>query len=736
MATELQQNRSHEYMRPIVQGWRDKRAECVRARRSFDAVATQCTAFYEGSVGFMWDKSFTSKYMGTSLSPQFKITLNKAFEFIALYGPYLYWRNPTRVVTSRKQLKLTPEMFGAEGDPVAEQIFQQAAAEEAARDRENDITSQLLNLYLNYTPDEMPHGGLAQHSELAITEALISGRGVLWPEPYTFPASDRVLTGCRWGSQWDLLIDPDATGLHDALYIMRTTVAPFWEVERKFGLPYGSLRGKGVYESQTSQAESTSIRHSQHLRNRGAAKDLIEYTEVWSKMGVGARLPGMDSPLLRSFDEVLGDYCYIAIMDGVDYPLNAPSNRVSMSLDEDIVKMFQWPIPYWLDSRWPCAILDFYRRPKFAWPIAPLGPGLGELMYLNVFISHLAGRIRSSTRDFIAVLESASAHLEPVLRGGSDLAILKIPGIFKDVKNAVSFLQQPQVNADAWHIIDRIMVLFEKRVGLNELMYGLSATQSRSATDAEAKREATSIRPDYMAGKVEEWMAEAADMEKFCAWRFVEGQNISELVGHTGSMMWDHYITNAEPESVVRQMRCRIEGNSARKPNRQKQVQDINSVLGVLFPEFSKQADVTGDTSSINALIEKWAEALDMDPEGLLMGERIPWQAEQENSPEQQAATQLEMEKQKAEIEKTLAQAESERASAAEMESSSESTVTSDRMKQLQFAFDQANAEQEQEYAMARDLIQMDQNAAAMEQKTLHKNVDLIAKSMSGNGRQ
>jgi len=322
--------------------------------------------------------------------------------------------------------------------------------------------------------------------------------------------------------------------------------------------------------------------------------------------------------------------------------------------------MFSWPVPYYLDKKWPCAELDFYRKPGSVWPVAPLEPGLGELTYLNIFMSHIAGRIWSSSRDFIAVLESAAEKVEPVLKRGGDLAILRLPQIHKDINNVVSFLQQPQLNTDAWKIIDALIGLFERRVGLNELLYGMNpgGVQSRSAADIEAKQQNATIRPDYMANKVEQWQTEAADMEKFCARWFVEAEDVQELVGPVGAQLWTKYVTDVPPEMVVREMRATVEAQSVRKPNKQRDAQNIANVLGVLFPELSKHADATGDTNPINALIRHWGEAIDQDTEDMEMGPRTPAPPPPEVQEAQQAEMEAEQAKAEAEIQKKQLEAE------------------------------------------------------------------------------
>ena len=650
----------YEFLRPIVTGWLGAINESKSARKGFDAVAHQCQMFYSGSLDFMWGSEFAGKYLGGTLNPRFKVTLQKAFELVAIFGPVLYWKNPQRTFKPRPDLQISPDMFGDQQDPQVQQAFQQASMMQQQRSSESNIRNQLMSLVLNYTPDEQPGGGLAAHAEAAITEGLVKGRGVLWPGPYRFPGSDRTLTGCFWDSQDNLFIDPDARNLDDAWWIARRRSQPTWKVERKFRLPQGSLKNKGSRESRTNYGISSGDDFSSLHRAQGKSNDVIVYWEIYSKMGIGSRLPGVNTTMRDAFDRVVGDYAYIAVAADVPYPLNAPSRAVRNARDEEVEKMFRWQVPYWKDDKWPCAVLDFYGNPNSAYPIPPMAPGLGELTYMNVFMSHLANRVWSNSRDFVVMLEQVSEYASEALAGGEDMVQIKIPpGIVKNINEAIAFIEQPQVNNEVWHMLDRMAKNFELRTGLSELLYGLNpgGVQSRTATDIEAKREATTVRPDYMAGKVESWMTECADMEKYAARWFIEGKDIQELVGPVGSFLWDRHIVTTDPEVVVREMRAMVEAGSARKPNKSRDAQNMQAVLPVLFPEFSKHADVTTDTNPLNSLINQWGKSIDQPTDGLMMSPRGPSPPPPEVQQQQQQAMQLEQAKIQAELQKTTAEA-------------------------------------------------------------------------------
>ena len=643
-------NQSYEFLRPIVTGWLGKIDLAKRHKKPFSDVAEQCMQFYCGAMSFMWEDKYRQKFMGGKVSPRFKISMNKAFELVALFGPTLYHKNPIRTVKPRRPIEFGPEVFGDLNDPMAAMIFQQAQAMQDQKSKVDRVRAELYSAYLNYTPNEQPGGGLQQHAEDAITEALIKGRGTLWVEPYTMPASDRILTGAFYETVDHLLVDPDCenASLDDAQWVAKECIHPYWEVEREYGLPEGILKGKGRLQSATSQGESEADDLRNMRRAQGQSHDLIRYYKIWSKGGIGTRMTGSTGEHLgRAFDSVVGDYCYIVVAPDVPFPLNAYTENVVNASDDEVKAMFQWPIPYWIDRRWPVTVIDFYRKPRGAWPVAPMAPGLGELTFLNVVISHLCNRIWSSSRDLITVAKSASADLKSWLEKGEDLCVIPISDVQGDIRKVVQFLQQPATNFDVWKIIDAVMQLFDKRTGLSELLYGLNAggVQSRSATDAQTKAEKISIRPEFMAGRVEKAMTEVAILEKFCTRWFVEGQDVAPLVGPVGAFLWDKLITTQDPEVVIREMEVTVEAGSARKPNKDRDIANVGQIFGPLLAELSKHADMTTDTGPLNALIKQYGDAIDQDVGGILMGARMPPPPPPEMLAQAQAAQGAEQQK-------------------------------------------------------------------------------------------
>lgn len=637
------------FLKPLVNSWLGRIQQAKEARSSWEKVANECMHFYESVTNFMWDANSKAKFWEGVTAPKFQIVVSKAFELVAQIGPSLFFRSPKRMANPIRRPGMSPQVFGdVENDPMAQQMFAQYQQEFALDMQSAMARAKLMESWLNYTPDQIPSGGLEDNAELAITEALIKGRGVLWPEPYRKPGSDKTLTGLFFDSVDNLFIDPDAKTLAEARWIARRRVKPYTDVEKMFGLPKHSLRDKATLESLTHDvAGKEEVSRKPDVK----AKDLIVYYEIYSRSGCGCDYSGLDSGISDRLEAVCGDHVYLAICPSVDYPLNVSTGMLySGATDEVVRQSMEWPIPFWRHGEFPCAILDFYQSSKSAWPMPPLGPGIGELKFLNLMISHVCNRIWMSSRDFIAVAKSAQREIEDILLKGNDLAVLPVSDVHQDIKNMIGFLQQPQVNFDVWQIIDRVSDMFDKRTGLTDLVYGMTETQSRSAEDAATKRQAVSVRPDHMARKVERWMSRASAMEAMVAHLFVKSHDVMPLVGRTAAQMWQMLVESQPEDVVIREMEYTVAAGSGRRRNHELELANLNQALQFFFPELSKQADITTDTSAINSLIQRWGDAAQIDLSDVEIGPRMPPPPQGPSPEEQQMQMEMQMQQESHEM--------------------------------------------------------------------------------------
>jgi phosphoribosylaminoimidazole carboxylase PurK protein len=83
-------------------------------------------------------------------------------------------------------------------------------------------------------------------------------------------------------------------------------------------------------------------------------------------------------------------------------------------------------------------------------------------------------------------LQPSGRSVSVSLRAGADYEWIPITGSQgKSINEIVQFLQHPPFQRDLWNVIQEISSQFDRRTGLNELMYGESEKQLRSAAEAE-----------------------------------------------------------------------------------------------------------------------------------------------------------------------------------------------------------------------------------------------------------
>ncbi len=602
-------------------------------KSQFQDDADECMGFYrpaEGNYNFVYKGDLNaSKGVGLDAAePHFKMTLNKVAELVEIFGPILYAKNPIRQVNPRQPVDLPPWSIP---DPM---LLQMQMMKEMQRTQEDALKSILLSTYLNWTPNELR---LKDHSERGIDEALIKGRGCLWTGLITPPGSEVSFVGSFYESVDYLFIDPDAESMDDAWWIARKVCLPIWEVEKKFDLRPGSL--KGAYESANLQAEVDHARKG-FDRQRGLTNDLIVYYEVYSRMGCGGRLSGShrgrtESGLLpgdlagfaATLDPIAGDFVYLCVAPGVDYPLNLPPEYQELPILGDgspqdglpvIKEKLAWPIPYWADRTWPVSVLDFHPVPRSVWPMSHVKPALGELRFLCWAYSFVACKIKNTLRDVIAILKEMADNFKLTVLEGADLSMVELDTNNRDIKECVQVLQFPQMNADIWKIIEAVEENFDKRVGLNEIFYGKSQRQDRSATESDIKSQSMNIRPDDMAERVETWMTEVARKEAVAARMLLSPRDVLPILGLTSAALWAVHVSSADL-SIFHELEYRIEAGSTKKPNRDRDMANADSGMQILLPVFDAFAQGTGQLGPINALISYWCKTRDIIPGPFLL---------------------------------------------------------------------------------------------------------------------
>jgi hypothetical protein len=654
----------------LVELWAEKLKRAGEQKwRDFGEQAARCMQFYapkDKNYNFLYRNDKDGKY-GVSFGvpePTFKMTLNKVCELVQIFGPFLYNKNPHRKVEPRKLLPFEPELMGSDavlralmpqqapmggdtaslaasypmpGPGMALQYAEAMLAADDIAEQEAVVKSRLLEAYLNYTPNEML---LKDHADQAIVEALVKGRGCLWTEIWSPPSGASRYIGSFFDSVDYLLIDPDAESIETAWWIARKQCHPVWEVERKFGLKPGDLKRYAKSETRNAAAEVDSTGR-EFDRARGITNDLVIYYEIYSKMGVGGRLsgsninldeigllPGDLEGIASVLDPIAGDHVYLAIVPGCPWPLNLPPTMMDATVVDEtgqptldmqsITAQLQWPLPFYEDGAWPVSVLDFHYIPRKPWPQSHVEPALGELQALNWLYSFMMGKAQVTLRTIIAVLKELGKEFKLQVLDGADLTVVELDPNNRSISECVQILQYPQMNQDIWSIIQAIESNLDKRLGLNELMYGESSRQIRSAAEADLKASQTNVRPDDMAERVESWMTQAARKEAIAARLLLQPQDLAPVLGQVGATLWGRLVSTPDPVAACRELEYRIESGSMRKPNRERDQSLANEAMQSLLPSFQSFA-AAGVTQPINALITYWARSRDLDPNPFLL---------------------------------------------------------------------------------------------------------------------
>lgn len=605
---------------PLVSSWAAALKSAERSKERFTKMGDLSEKFYIGAADSFWG-DYRREFMGSLPSPQFKIVLNLTFELAAILGPSLMWKAPGRIITSFNRLDIPGEVFattrGLTPDhPEFQQVVQQYMMEEQKERAVADAQNALMQAYLNYTPRETPGGGLSYESQLSILEALIRGRGVLRADTYQPVGTDDVLTGLFHVSVNDLLIDPDSRrpNLTDAKWIAIRHIEPHDRVEKRFGWPAGSLKGKSTMESKQSAAANRRTMDGIFQR-KSDTSDLCCWWEIFSKMNIGTRFK--NAPIQQwhdAFEQSIPDgFVHLCIMNNVPEPLNLRNSFVESATPEEVRAQLRWPIPFCEDSRWPIAMLDFHHIPNEQWPMPIIQAGMGQLCFLNVIMASLADRIYRSSLSKVAIRQELAEDATAKLLSLSHEVIELNPALGGRIEEYVSYMEHPQVNFDVWKMVDQVVLSFQKATGLNDLLYGIQNKVSRTAADANQRGAAVAVRPEHMFEQTTSWQNEAAELEKIAAADGVRAETLEPLLGRSGASMWAQLISNGDQKKLFRSMRARVEANSMRRPDKSKDNENMQQLGAFYLPLASWYAQSTGNTSPLNAFLEASGKSMEQD---------------------------------------------------------------------------------------------------------------------------
>ena len=613
----------------LKEQWLHKIRSSRDQKKEFSRDGDECMRFFSGPYNFLYGlKEGTTQngdfvFTGNSTTPRPSVvmTINKVAEAVQIFGPVLYHRNPVRAVNARMMPVLPIDLFGNPQDPQIQIAYQQMTSMLTQQKSVDKARAALLKWNLDYTPTATD---LKTESRQAIDEALIKGMGVLWPQMWTPPGSQMRIVASCYESVDHLLMDGDMESRKYAKWCAKECTKPVWEFEALYGIPAGTIK-QGSDESYSTRDTVDDVGgYCEVARRQGKTNDLITYYEIYSKMGMGALMSGVEFTNDTKQLDRFGQFCYLVVCKELPYPANIPPQI--WQNDQAISQAVQWPCPYWSDDYWPYAELVLHDVPKQVWPMSHFKPAMGELKFLNWAYSFLASRMKKSARDILVVSKGASEDMRRALLSGEDFELVQLEKSHgKTIKEVVEVLQFPEINGDMFKVIEAVTHLFEQRTGLSELMYGETSHQYRSASEANVKERQLNVRPDDMNNKVEDWMTQVARMEALTArWMLEPERDIMPIGGQIYASWWGQYVSPADPSEILHQIEYRIEAGSTKKPNKEKEVSDSNDAMQALFqPMFQVGMQMAhmnpAALNPVNALIAMWADAHDLDPSPFLI---------------------------------------------------------------------------------------------------------------------
>ena len=137
-----------------------KDAQKVKQEK-FGRYADEAMKFFDGSHDWMWKGEY-AKAPGGFLDkeaqgalPNFRMTVNRVFEAVALFGPVLYHRNPVIQVTPRIGPDIAPEALGINpADQMMSQSYDHFLTQESFIREIKRTHSSIKEHYLNWLQHE------------------------------------------------------------------------------------------------------------------------------------------------------------------------------------------------------------------------------------------------------------------------------------------------------------------------------------------------------------------------------------------------------------------------------------------------------------------------------------------------------------------------------------------------------------------------------------------------------
>ena len=437
----------------------------IKAKRDYTKTAKETLGYFKASHDDLF-RQVASRFMDFSRRGVC-VSVNKPAQIRSVLGAHLYQKNPTRTVNSKTQDTVAGAMAG--------------------------ITEE----YLNWAVKE---SNFEEHARKAIDDALLRGRGFLRTG---YDDERRCITSWSVSSS-RVVIDPSADSMEDAHWIAVKTVAPLWVVKRRFGKP-DKWRVRDLKGNMAPLAEADDEEEDHRARedddDNSYYSDLVEYWEVWSKMGNGL-VRGPEAPEDYKGEDDSRDFVKLVIARDHDVPLYEG----------------EWEVPLYLDKEWPLVKLDLIDCVDELWPQSIFGQALPYAKVIDLTSSLRLEACKNDSRRVVLIHpEAFEGNEEKRLVGGGPTEVIRVKSLpngmtMEGVYHVMQLGQMsPEVAEErAWAEAE-----FEKQTGVVAILHGGAevGAQERSATASNLKSQGANARLNDMLSKVEQFCTRAARNE-------------------------------------------------------------------------------------------------------------------------------------------------------------------------------------------------------------------------------
>lgn len=577
--------------------------------------------------GFL-GKSFSQLHMGNDYDdgeprafhdadgPRHKVRRNLAAEYVALIMPYVFPEVPRRLAKPRRP-ELPPEL---------RQLFNPSAILKAGLPlpMAEQLGSYMLSFYLDFTPGQYH---LAKEIRRGLPESLVKGMQVVWHAIHEDGSG--IMPVIQHDSIDGLLVDPDSQTMREAAWVSRKRRASAWRLEELYGVPAKLIRAR--YASHLAQA-TWGDKHAEDSEDDQQG-DIVEYFEVYSRIGLGMQLPTATEELLEqraTLEDIKN--AFLVIVPGMDYPLNlAPEKLDVEGVESEIRARLDWPIPLYENyDPWPCTILGYYPHSDDPWYQSPLKGSLPLLVFLDHAWSFLLGRVRATSRDIIIVCDALELEIQDALESGVDQEIITASlETMQDLSKLIHVVQFPELKAEFFNVIDRAEQRFERASGMTPLMHGESSFQMRSAEEARIREGHVTSRPEDMRGCVNAFMSEIAAKEGIITRLYVPPpfHLFGEPMPDGGqpdmstplSLFWGALLNTDDPVIAAGEFDYTVEAGVGNRKNRENLSAAITQLSQSLTPVLIQERQQTGNEEPLNAMIHMFGEAMEVPVEKLML---------------------------------------------------------------------------------------------------------------------